>query len=212
MKYVQLTAPAAEPVTLVEVKAHLKLETTADDTMIEDVIIPAVRDFAEKHTRACIAQRTFTAVYDPVGRKNSDLGWWDGVREGSITQTESWRSLELPMSPLVSIDEVRTVDTTNTSTEFDTTNYYADTFSEPGQLVLNDGSIWPTNLRRQNAIEIDFTAGYLAADTPYMIKMALLQLAAHWYENRELVELGTIAARVPTSALSILDRFKVRSL
>ena len=213
MKYIQLTDPAAEPLTTAEVKTQLRLETTADDTYIQNVVIPAVRDFAERHTRVCIAQRTFTATCDILKRQQQDdMGWWDGIRDGSITQVSLRRAIELPMPPLVSIEEVRSIDRNNASTVYASSNYYADTFSEPGRLILNEGSIWPANLRDHNSIEIDFTAGSLAADTPYMVKQALLQLAAHWYENREVVGIGTIAARIPVSALAILDRFKLRGL
>ena len=211
IKYTQLTAPAAEPITTAEVKAQLRLSTSADDTLIGDTIIPGVRDFAERHTMTAIPKRTFTAVYDNVTtRKASALGWWDGVQQGSVSETVIVRKLELPLPPLVSVEEVRTFDRNGDSTVFSSTGYYLDTYGEPGSLVLKDGATWPSNLRDLNALEVDFTAGY---DTvPPMLKIAMLQIAAHWYENRELYEVGTILARVPIGAMAILDRFKLRRL
>ena len=211
IKYTQLTAPAAEPITTAEVKAQLRLSTSADDTLIGDTIIPGVRDFAERHTMTAIPKRTFTAVYDNTSRTQaSQLGWWDGVREGSVSESVFVRKLELPLPPLVSVEEVRAFDRNGDSSVFASTNYYLDTYGEPGSLVLKDGATWPSNLRDLNALEVDFTAGY---DTvPPMLKIAMLQIAAHWYENRELYEVGTILARVPIGAMAILDRFKLRRL
>lgn len=211
-KYKQLTAPTFEPVTLDEAKKHLRLEHTNDDVLIETVIIPGVRDFAERHTGTIIPVRTFTAVYDTIFQTkfNADMGWWDGVREGAISTTSYANSLELPLPPLVSIEEVRVINRAAESSVFDDTNYYADTYSEPGKLVLNEAKLWPADMREQNAIEIDFTAGYAQDSIPPMLKVACNQIVSHWYENRELYEVGTILARVPVSAMSILERFKIK--
>lgn len=211
IKYTQLTDPASEPITVAEVKAQLRLSTSADDTLITSTIIPGVRDFAERHTMTAIPQRTFTAVYDNIHRKGvANVGWFDGTREGSITETMVLRKLEIPLPPLVSVEAVRTYNRAGTSSVFSSSSYYLDTYAEPGALVLKDGYTWPVDLRDVNAVEIDFTAGY---DTvPPMLKIAMLQIAAHWYENRELFEIGTILARVPISAMAILDRFKLRRL
>ena len=214
MKYKQDAAPTEFPITATEVKNHLKLDTSADDSMISNIIIPAVTDFAERHTRRAIALRAFTSYHQAYTRGSEDeLGWWDGVRDGAITQGQrAMRCIEIPAPPLKAVQSVKTYDRDNTATTYDSNNYRVDLFSEPGRVVLNEGSIWPANMRLDDPIEVKFTAGDAPADVPYMIKMALLQLAAHWYENREVVEIGTIAARVPVSALAILDRYKVRSL
>ena len=212
-KYVQLTNPSAEPILTADVKSHLRLETTADDTLIGNTIIPSVRDFAERHCGIVIPQRTFQAAYDSVYKdtfSGDSLGWWDGVRDGSVMTRELVRELELPLPPLVSVQSVKTVGTNDVETTFASTNYYVDTYSEPGKIVLKQGSVWPTDMRHVNAVLVNFTAGY--ATTPPMLKVAMLQIAAHWYENRELYEVGTILARVPISAMAILDRFKIRKL
>ena len=49
--------PATEPVTLVELKAQMKLDHTADDTRLAEMVIPTARQLAEAHTgRAFITQ------------------------------------------------------------------------------------------------------------------------------------------------------------
>jgi hypothetical protein len=214
-KYAQLTNPSFEPITLAGVKAHLRLDTTADDTLIESTIIPGVRDFAERHTGTVIPLRTFRAIFDTVNKARFSpelFEWWDGVREGAIVSTDMLRELELPLPPLVSIESVTTTNSAGETSAYASENYYADIYSEPGKLILKQGRFWPSDLRKDNCVTVDFTAGYANGSIPPMLKIALMQIAAHWYENRELFEVGTILARVPVSALSILDRFKVRRL
>lgn len=214
-KYVQLTTPSFEPITAAEVKTHLRLDTTADDTLIGSTIIPGVRDFAERHTGTIIPRRTFRASFDTVYKQSfspDNLEWWDGVREGAITSGEMQRELELPLPPLVSVESVTTTNSAGSATAYASSNYYVDVYSEPGKIILKQGSLWPSDLRYHDCITVDFTAGFADGSVPPMLKIALMQIAAHWYENRELYEVGTILARVPVSAMSILDRFKIRRL
>lgn len=214
-KYVQLTAVGTEPITTAEVKTHLRLDTTADDTLIGSTIIPGVRDFAERHTSTIIPRRTFRASFDTVYKQAFNpelLEWWDGVREGAITSGEMQRQIELPLPPLVSVEAVTTTNAAGSTSSFSSDNYYVDVYSEPGKIILKQGKLWPSDLRYHDCITVDFTAGYADGSIPPMLKIAMMQIAAHWYENRELYEVGTILARVPVSAMSILDRFKIRRL
>ena len=108
---------------------------------------------------------------------------------------DSWPSY-LQKPPLVSVDWAK---------------YYADdvltTWSDfkvdasiPARLVPDDG--FPDVDTRPDAVQVQFVSGVSASEN---IKLACLIMAAHWYEAREPVVMGTILAKVPWSATALLD-------
>jgi hypothetical protein len=68
-------------------------------------------------------------------------------------------------------------------------DYLYDRVSEPPRLFPLTGSFWPPVLYVPNAVQIHFLAGYGndGAATPGCAQVAIMQLASHWYENREPV-------------------------
>ena len=208
------TPPASEPVTIDEVKAHLRLDTTADNELIEDQLIPAAREYCEMVTRRAFVTQTWTLMMNAWGQR-ADLEWWDGVREGSILG-DLPAFVELPGSPLASVTSVSTFAADNTETTFSADNYYVDTFSTPGRIALNPGVVWPTAGRNYHGIKIVYVVGYGdATDVPFALRQAVIQLAAHWYENRESIrEIGTAGGdvMVPKGFDNILRRYKVMRL
>ena len=65
-----------------------------------------------------------------------------------------------------------------------------------------------------NCIEIDFVAGHgdTPSDVPQPIRQALLLLIAHWYENREPVEIGATATTIPAGVSELLMPYRRRQL
>jgi len=179
------TPPSTEPVTLAEAKAHLKVDTTDDDTLISS-LIAAARARAEWHThRAFIAQ-----------------GW--------TLWRDAWPAngiFEIPLSPLQSVTAVTSYALDDAATIFDTSTYLVDTASEPARIAF-DCDTAPSNLRRINAIAIAFTAGYGAAttDVPEPIRRAILAIVADLYIHR-----GDDTP-TPDTALALLAPYRVLNL
>lgn len=211
--YKVTTPPASEPVTLEEAKTQLRLDTTADDDFITS-LISAAREYCEIQTRRAFITQTWTLMMNVWGER-ADIGWWDGVRQGSILG-DLPTYVELPGSPLVSVTSVRTFDGEGTPAVFASSGYYVDTFSTPGRLVLNQGVSWPIPGRNYHGIEIVYVLGYGdAEDVPFALRQAVLQLTAHWYENREAIrEVGTAGGdvMVPKHFDNILRRHRVMRL
>jgi len=87
------------------------------------------------------------------------------------------------------------------------TSYHIDTSeNSPGRIKLKSGYSWPTH-RGFASFIITIKAGYgdAAADIPYSIKQAILQVIGHLYENRESQE-------VPDGAKSILHNYKLYTI
>lgn len=67
--------------------------------------------------------------------------------------------------------------------------FVVDSDSEPPRIFPLYGAVWPATLRVPNAVQIFLTAGYGndASSAPAALKVALMQLAGTWYQNRESV-------------------------
>jgi uncharacterized phiE125 gp8 family phage protein len=151
------TPPASEPITLAEAKAHLKVDTDADDALIER-LIAAARARAEWHTgRAFVTQ--------------SWIFWLDAWPE----------TIDLPLPPLQSVLSI----TAYTRADIAHTLSSSDYTVANNRIALKDGRAPPTDLRRLNAVAIAFTAGYgVASDVPAPLRVAILSLIAFLYEHR----------------------------
>jgi len=101
-----------------------------------------------------------------------------------ITQTwelwlDGWPAndeITIPLPPLQSITSIKYYDTANVEAIFAAENYFVDTKSEPGRVVLACNKSWSsTTLRPLNGICIEFVAGYGAAASavPQTVKMAI---------------------------------------
>lgn len=207
-----VTKPASYPVTLQEVKAHCRVDSDTEDAYL-DLLISAATEYAEKTIGQALVHRTYKLFLDAWPGDGDD--WWDGVREGAISDIRKTRNyVELPYPPLSSITHVKTYDDAGTPTTFASSGYFADTASVPGRLVLRIGSSWPTYSRAANGIEIQYVAGYGATQNgvPESARLAIMQLVALWYEQREPAISGTIVASVPFHIERILKRLKLQRL
>jgi len=116
--------------------------------------------------------------------------------------------IKIPLPPLQAIGvSVKYYDINDTEAPFNPSNYFVDTKSEPGWVVLNTGCLWPsTTLRPANGVCVEFIAGYgVATAVPKKVKQAMLLLISHWYENREAVATsGAIPKEIPFSVEALL--------
>jgi len=169
------TPPNSEPVSLAEGKEYLRLTDTDNDALV-DAILQAVRERAEEWLSRALVTQTWVLWQDRIAGR----GWTDFLDDAWTDRPRSvpeipGRALSLPRPPLVSVNFIKTYDKANIGTVFDAANYFVDTVSAPGRIVLNEGAVWPTGLRPANAVEIEFVAGYGAAsDVPGPIRQGIL--------------------------------------
>ena len=156
------TAPTSEPITLVEAKAHLRIDIGEDDGYIEDILIPAARLAVEAFTR----RQLFTATYDLY------LDSFPGSGE-----------IRLPRPPLASITNIKYLDADGDEQTEAATVYTADTYSEPGRIYLAYGQSWSATRGVRNSVYVRFVCGYTTV--PAHLKHATAMLVADMYEQRE---------------------------
>jgi len=192
MPLVLTAGPAVEPVSLDEAKAHMRVDGTAEDTLIGSLIVTS-----RLHVEA-------------------------GLALALITQSWSWfidawppgPTLKLPLRPVQSIGAVRLYDEAGVATTVAPESYFLDGASAPARLVRQGALVWPKPGRFANGIEIAFTAGYgdAAADVPEPIRHAILLLVAHWHEHRSPLEVGPIAHPPPDMVEHLLAPYRAMRL
>ncbi|HKJ61469.1 MAG TPA: head-tail connector protein [Hyphomicrobiales bacterium] len=188
MPLILTSGPAAEPVSLSEAKAHCRIDTDAEDTLISSLILAARLHIEQKLDLALVSQN-WSLYLD---------AWPDGAH------------VELPLAPLINVQSIRTYNAADEATIVDPENYSIDTASRRPRVAFNSGISRPIPGRPVNGIEIAFTAGYGAAadDVPMPIRQALKMLVAHWYEAREPVVIEQHAESVPSTVASLIAPYR----
>lgn len=157
-----VTGAAALAVSLDDVKTHLKISGSSEDTYLTQ-LIQAATEAAEKYTKRDFITKTYKQVQDVFFDTNA-------VRK----------------SPNVAVLNIKYYDTDNVQQTLSPSLYWAANYSQQLVIFAVDTSYWPSTYSRPQAVEINFTAGYGAASTnvPAGIRQALLMIVALLYENR----------------------------
>jgi uncharacterized phiE125 gp8 family phage protein len=173
---------SAEPITATEAKLHLRVDTTADDTLIAG-LIPAARVFAEHYTGRSLVSRTLEMALPCFP-------------EGSIY-------LDAP--PVTSVVSIKYTDTAGVEQTVPSGDYTLSPYGESRRVSLIYGKTWPMTQDVPDAVRIQYVAGY--ASLPSSAKSAMLLMIGHWYSNREAV--GDVKlAEVPLGAINLLNTVK----
>lgn len=160
-----ITAPAAEPITLEEAKAHLRVVYADDDAQIT-LMIAAARQAAETYLQRALMPQTLQVVVDCFGAGVA-LPWPPFAALGAVTYTDADGAPAALTDPLVDY--------------------------RSGLAVLRPpyGGSFP-QVQAGSQVTITYDAGYLdATNVPAPIKAWMLLLIGTLYENRESVVVGT---------------------
>lgn len=115
----------------------------------------------------------------------------------------------LNLAPLISVSAITYYDAQNVQQTFDAANYNSHARFDGGYIRLGSQASWPATYDRDDAVSVTYVAGYgaVATDVPAPIKLAGLQLLAHWFQNRESVLTGTISGALPHGVDRLLRPF-----
>jgi len=215
------TAPAVEPVTLAQAKAHMRVDIADDDALITNLITAARADAENVCRRAFVTQKwdlyldsfpkyTYFGVvpgYVPVDQLPSG---WLSMRNYAVRFRGG--KIDLPFPTLQSVDAVKYTDLTGTVQTLDPSQYVVDAISEPGALTPAPDTYWPDTQNRTNAVQISFTAGYGDdAAVPAGIKAWMLMRIGVLYKNREEVAVTQRGENVVTMSFvdHLLDPYRI---
>lgn len=196
---VRIVTPATEePITLEEAWRHLRIDTygsplaSDDDPWLEDIGIPAARQWAEGYTGMSLAPQTLELVADAFPSAY----------------------FELPFGPVQYVESITYTDAAGDEQTF--TDFELNTYPVPARLSPAYGFSWPTARDSTNSVRIRYVAGYSLPDyspsgfaLTSRLKIGLLLMLGHLYENRE----DSSAVRlelIPNGAKTFLDYDRTR--
>jgi len=209
-----VTAWSTNVVSIADFKLFARIDSsdTSENALIESLVFLA-QDMAEAYTGRSITQQDLALFLDRLPFYSDEI-LPEGIYTAPDLQSNS-NYIVLPKPNLVSVTHVKHYDNDNVATTFATSNYYVDTTSEQGRVVLKNGSSWPTatSLRNANAYEIQFRSGYgnAASDVPKPLVQAIKMLALHLYENREIATSMNVKM-IPNTVAMLFAPYKVQRL
>lgn len=204
-KLARLVDATVEPLTVAEAKQYLRLETDADDSLIQDLISAARmvceglcdRSFVTTTWRLTLDYLPLATIGGTIGPAVFGFSWPTGSRafdDGSIM---------LPMPPLISLQSILYLDQGGTTRSLDVSDGSPDVIvspGTPGRISAGYGRFFPFTRPGIAAVAITYTAGYgpTADDVPRNIKAAVRLLVNHYYEHR------SSQAPIPDAVMSLL--------
>lgn len=154
----EVTPPAAEPLSLAEVRAHVELAATDTnhDTELERAIEDARQQW-ERDTGEHFIQRSMRLTLDCL------------------------EEMRFPHRPVTAIGSIKYYDTGNTQQTLSTSVYQLDTANNRLRLAYDQS--WPAYAGRWDAIEINYTLGSHSSDSdvPAIAKRAMLLLVGYYF-------------------------------
>lgn len=188
-RFILKTPPAEEPVSLTELKLHLRVDSADEDTLITALGI-AARQALEERTRTTTVATTWYAKLDCFG------GY----------------GIQLLKMPLRSITSIKYNDAAGDEQTLSTDVYEFSLADFLPTITLKDGQSWPTTESARDAVTIEFVVG-MAADAAGMLtnnmgarwQAAIKLLVAHWYENREETNTGQVTRKIPWDVMSLVS-------
>lgn len=163
-----------EPVSMQQVKDHLRVTYEEDDALIYSLLV-AAREYVEKTTAQAVIPQEIKAYYKALPHYED--------------------SLNLPLSNAVAVVSVKYLDGSGAQITLSSDEYYL-TVGQPSRVYFSNGVTGA--LEQPDAVEIVYSAGF--GPTPFkvfpqVIRAAILIMVGDLYENREAQIVGTIVAQ-----------------
>ena len=160
---VRIAAPASNPVSVAELKTHARIDHADEDTMLAGLLDGAVAhlDGYTGILGRCIVEQTWRQDFQ---------GWYGDML--------------LPF-PDVSSVTVRYRDEVGAEVDVEPSAYELTNRIGGPRLELRHDYARPTLQDATSPVSVELVAGF--AEVPWSIKVAIMMLAAHWYDHREAV-------------------------
>jgi uncharacterized phiE125 gp8 family phage protein len=181
------TQPTAEPLSIAEARAHMRVDHFDEDGVIAGLIL-AARQHIETICGMALCSTGYTMTLDdfPPGEM-----------------------ITLPREPVQSVTAVRYLNEAGSLVTWSSAEWEADLYSLPPRIRPRDGYTWPISQDRFAAVEIEFVAGYGGPDlVPQAVMQAMRLLVGHFYEHREAVQSGGSVVELPFAVDALLAPYR----
>jgi uncharacterized phiE125 gp8 family phage protein len=181
---VRTAAPAVSPISLEEVRAHLRIDHTDEDPSLQ-LYIDAATGYLEGPNgildRALVTQ-SWTQAYpqytDPI-------------------------LLPLGLQPVQSVTAINYYDAGGVAQVLSAGLYRLVHAALRPRIERTTDAAWPLTAVRDDAVTVEFVAGDAPLAVPAPIRQAMLLLVGHWYANRETIAAGS-HAELPYAVTALL--------
>lgn len=179
MTFRVITPPAAEPITLGEAKAHLRVSEPDEDDLIES-LIAAARGALEQRTNRRLMLQT--------------IEW----------ALPAWGPFCVPTAPFVALGDVAYTGVDGVARVLDPAALFVDSHIEPAAAILAYNQSWP-NLQPGTLPTVQAVVGYTsAAAVPAELKSWMKLVVGALYNNREAFITGVPVTAIPEDFMSLL--------
>lgn len=182
-RWTRQAEPSVEPLTVDEVRSHIRDYDTVDNAQLTGFI-----ESARHYIESFLGRQLITATY-------------------KLYLDAFPSEIELPMPPLQSVTSIQYIDTEGAEQTLAASVYQYDTDSQPGRIKLDYAQSWPsTRGGDYDTVTVTFVAGYgdAATDVPPSILQAMRLLVASYAEMREEIVVGAGVNVVPTNNVDAL--------
>ena len=191
---VLITPPAIQPVTLAEEKLHLRVDHNDEDKLIESLIRAATEhlDGWTGILGRCLVEQVWRQDHDRFARE-----------------------ITIPLGPVIAVQLLTWRDPAGQLSTVPSGCYDLRTDEAGTAVVRFDADyVFPANLHESRAVTITFKVGHetnpgppATSTVPDPLKVAILLLVGHWYQNREAVS-ATGMASLPFAVEALIAPYR----
>ena len=150
-----ITAPAGEPIHLIDALAQIKQDAGVDDAHVQATISGA-RKVAENRTWRQMLGARYNQIFDSFpGVGQFGVPWGQAY-------TRPGNAIFLDKVPVLVVESITYTAMDGTTQTVDPITYTVDYSSEPCRITPKFGQIWPIPLPQIGAVVVTFVAGFAA--------------------------------------------------
>lgn len=169
-------------VTVAEIKSYLRVDYSADDTLI-----------------GVLRNAAITWVEDYCNTRMGDVT--------AVGYIDYFAPTRVPVGPVNSITSITYTAPSGSTETLDTSKYYSDLKTKPARIMFDN--VPDVKDEALNRVQVNMNLGYPEADVPQPLVQAVKLMTAHLYETRIPVVTGTITSEVPLALKALLNPYRV---
>lgn len=181
------TEPTQKALDLQFVKDYLRVDNNDEDVLINS-LITAAKNKIEHMTGRVLISTTF------------DI-WFPCFYDVMV----------LPKNPITAISYVKYYDAANTLQTLSSSYYDYNLDDSFPEIKAAYNYTYPNTYDRAKAVNVRFVAGWTQATIPEDLRIAMLLIVGHYFENRQNVVVGRQVNELPQAAESLANSYKIYS-